>query len=556
MKKSNKRKETQSTFAFILDILICIYMVLILAVLPFYNEEGFGHIGTDKATFFSKCSVNMAKFVIPVLALYLVSAVITFVKSGRSSSKGRGFQKESFRPENIRKAVSSYLSCTDVFVLLYGVSVLLSYLCSGYREDALWGAAGWYMGLIPQLTLVTVYFLVSRIWTGRDWMTALILPVSAVVFLLGYLNRFGIYPVDMKMENELFISTIGNINWYCGYLVSVFFGGLAYYLETEWKKNWQGALMTLYVVIGFATLVTQGSVSGILTMAVMFLAYFWFSADDGKRMQRFWEAMVLFSGTCLVTCLIRVTGLGKITFIDPVTELLTNSILPVIMMIVSVIVLIGLYSGNKKGKYPEKIFRRTAGAASIGAAVLLAVYILLLIVNTASGQVLTNRMGLPEDNFLTFTPAWGSNRGATWRAGLMCFAEQNFLHKLTGVGPDCMSSFLYKDGSSEVLTIVRGRFGGSVLTNAHNEWLTVLVNMGLFGFVSYAGIMITAIARFIKSRKMCMIAGICGFCVLAYTVNNMFSFQQAVNVSTIFILLGIGENDMRRNEKKQGYGSL
>lgn len=549
MSRSNKRRETQSIFAFLLDILICIYMLLILAVLPFYNEEGFGHIGTDKSTFFNKCSVHMAKILLPVLALYLVSAAIAFVKTRKSSSKGRELQKESFRPENIRKAVSSYLSCTDVFVLLYGVSVLLSYICSDYREDALWGAVGWYMGLIPQLTLVTVYFLVSRIWTGRDWMAAVILPVSAAVFLLGYLNRFSIYPIDMKMENELFISTIGNINWYCGYLVSVFFGGLAYFLEAEWKKSRHKALMALYVVIGFATLITQGSGSGILTMAVMFLVFFWFSADDGKQMQRFWEAMVLFSGTCLVTCLIRVSGLGKITFIDPVTELLTNSILPVIMTIVSVIVLTGVYSGNKQGKYPKKIFGLTVRAVSIGAAGLLAVYILLLIVNTAFGQVLTNRMGMPEDNFLSFTPAWGSNRGATWSAGIMCFAEQNFLHKLTGVGPDCMSAFLYQAGSSEVLAIVRGRFGTSTLTNAHNEWLTILVNMGLFGFLSFAGIMTTAIVRFIKSRKICMIAGICGFCVLAYTVNNIFSFQQAVNVSTVFVLLGMGENAVRRNKK-------
>ena len=32
-----------------------------------------------------------------------------------------------------------------------------------------------------------------------------------------------------------------------------------------------------------------------------------------------------------------------------------------------------------------------------------------------------------------------------------------------------------------------------------------------------------------------------GFCMLAYTVNNMFSFQQTMNVTTMFMILGMAE---------------
>ena len=80
------------------------------------------------------------------------------------------------------------------------------------------------------------------------------------------------------------------------------------------------------------------------------------------------------------------------------------------------------------------------------------------------------------------------------------------------------------------------------LTNAHNEWLTVLVDIGVLGLISYAGMMITAIRDFLRAGESKMLVGACGICVLAYTVNNMFSFQQVMNISTVFVIMGIGEN--------------
>lgn len=80
------------------------------------------------------------------------------------------------------------------------------------------------------------------------------------------------------------------------------------------------------------------------------------------------------------------------------------------------------------------------------------------------------------------------------------------------------------------------------LTNAHNEWLTILVDIGVLGLVSYAGMMISVIRNFLHAGKKSMLVGACGFCVLAYTVNNMFSFQQVMNISTVFVIMGIGEN--------------
>lgn len=548
--KRNKQHEVESVaesiyefFEYGLDLCICFFMLLILVVMPFYNEEGYTHIGTDKATFLRQCIIYGGRVVIPLLCITVIMSLIVYIQNnGMPNWKEMTFKY-------IIAFFKKNLSVTDCFALLYGICVIFSYLFCNYKEEALWGTKGWYMGLKPQISAVVFYFLISRRWHQRTWMAALILPVSAVVFALGYLNRFGIYPINMESGTEAFISTIGNINWYCGYLVSVFFGGLFLFGNSEWKKDWMKYLFAGYVIIGFATLVTQGSSSGIFTMLAIFLVLFRMSASDGKRMENFWLAMVLLSATCLLTCLLRVTKVLQTTFIDSIVNALTYSVLPVIMLIVTVGFWWWVHDSNKKSRYPEKIFNRLTQIACGGALGLLGLYIVLLVVNTIGNGFISQMLGIPQNNFLMFNYSWGSSRGATLAAGWLCFWEQNWLHKLLGVGPDCMSAFLYTDGSDSLINIVNESFNGARLTNAHNEWLTILVNIGLLGLISYAGMMISAIRHYIQKANTNVIAAACGIGILAYTINNVFSFQQSMSLATIFVILGIGENYSRKGSK-------
>ncbi len=506
---------------YLLDLLVCLYMVLVIVVMPFYHQQGFSHIGTDKATFFKQLSITSACLFLPVLVVYLLFLL--------------GEKRMNFAIK---------LSWTDRFALVYGVALLLSYLCSDYKENALWGAGGWYMGLLPQLILLAIYFLVSRFWEFRKWQIFLFLPVSAVVFGLGYLNRFGVFPIDMKINNPEFISTIGNINWYCGYLVSVFFAG--FYLlwqsnmENSGKFGWKRILLMVYVAVGFATLVTQGSMSGLVTLAVILVFTFCFSVKEQKRMLLFWQEVLLLSLMCLLTYVGRTVLHWQITYTGKVVDFLTNSPLAVVMAVISVIMVITLFGLGKKENYPVKLFALAAKAGVVTLGLAGVVLVILIVANTLHPGCIG---ALSEYSFFTVSPTWGSNRATTWKAGFMCFWEQNLLHKILGVGPDSMSAYIYQAGSEDLKETVKNVFGDATLTNAHNEWLTVMVNEGLLGFVGFVGMMVSAIGRFLKAglRSGQVVLGACGFCLLAYTINNMFSFQQSMSAATIFVILGMGE---------------
>lgn len=527
-----------------MDFVLCVYLVLMTGVMPFYFEEGYAHIATDKMNFCRQVNACLAAALALGGAVFFVCTLALRRASVKKQEGLPGWKRK--RPET-----------TDFFFLLYGGALVLSYLFSRYREEALWGAGnGWFTGFLPQLVLVAVYFAVSRLWKPRKGIFYLLLPVSGAVFLLGYLNRFGIYPIKMNMSSPSFISTIGNINWYCGYGVTVFFAGAAMFWRGV-EKGWQKILLTGYVLLGFGTLVTQGSASGIFTLAVMLLLLFCLSSGDGLKMERFWLLSLLLSAACLFTRVLRDLAPGRITFEDGTVRLLTTGWLPLIMTALSLAFLLLVHWLNGNALYPGNLMKLAAGGVVILVSGALLTYIGLLIVNTLH----PGSIGwLSGKEAFTFSDTWGSNRGVTWKAGIRCFWEQDFLHKLTGVGPDAMGAYIYRDGSAGLVAMLNAVFGEYMrLTNAHNEWLTVLVNTGLLGLAGFAGGMVTAIRAFLKRREMGRetdrVACACGFALLAYTVNNIFSFQQTVNLTTMMIILGMGMAFVRAeraSEEKEG----
>jgi len=550
-------KKSQKVLDFIDDMLrtllsygITVYMLLLIVVLPLYFEQGYGYIATDKASFFCKVSVNVGKVLFPIIILRAIAAIAINHAKIRSF-----FQNKQFKM--VLKAYICRISALDFFVGLYGASVLLSYLCSNYRDAALWGTAGWYMGFVPQMILVCGYFLIAKFWEPKKWVFYMTLPVAIVVFALGYLNRFGYYPIEMEYANPSFISTIGNINWYCSYVVPVLFVWVGLFwsmskVEMPKRKAGQGTRMEVlrwypenivvgaFICLGFATLITQGSASGILTLTGMMIVLFYISANRTERMRKFWIVALLFSASCVMTMLVRDWFPEGITYHDRTVDVLTSGWGPILMTLVSLAGFALILWNSRRENSNIKIIRITAILCVTLVSCIVVVYVLLLTVNTLHPGALGK---LSEYSIFTFSDKWGSSRGATWKIGALCFGEQNFLHKLVGVGPDSMWTYIDTDGSETLVQLMEKNFGTKLmLTNAHNEWLTILVNYGILGLISFVGMIVSAVRSFFSQKNTGKehILVACAFGILAHTINNIFSFQQVVNMTVLFLLLGMG----------------
>lgn len=528
-----KRTETIAesfvyNFKWLLSVSVTVYILLILGVLPFYFEDGYTHIGTDKSMFFKTCTVFMSKFIGLLFVLYLLFLVIAAVSYRR--------QKKLWKPQ-------FRLSAADCFAALYAGSVMLSFLYSDYRETALWGTKGWFMGMIPHLTLVSIYYLVSRFQIAAKWILHLCLPVSAVIFVLGCLNRFDVWPLPMENSGlPSYISTIGNINWYCGYIVTVLFIGVGLLWLCKGAKRWYTVLLSAYCCLGFATLITQGSDSGLFALAVVLFVMFFLSAKskDTYKMRQFWWIVWLFSFACLMIGCVRLLFPEQINKTSPLMNVLTDSVLPVFMVVTATVC--RRYTGHKA---VNKVWRMAVRGLCVVLPVALCIFVVMIAVNTVNPGSLGI---LSEKKIFTFDNNWGSSRGATWKFGLAIFKEQDMLHKLVGVGPDCMADYLYKDSSGELQAEVKNFFKNQRLTNAHNEILTLLVNEGICGSVTFLGMIVCLLKKLLQAFEKNSFAGACGLCLLAYSANNIWSFQQILSVSTIFVIMGLGAHFLRVEE--------
>lgn len=541
LKNSFKAQRSESVlesigkfFLNVLRILVWLSVILVLAILPFYFQEGYTHIGSDKSYFFRKSSVILGRLILPVWG----GGILCY-----------GMNLFIHKKKELLPQWSRHLCITDYFAFFYGVCDIISYFCSNYKETALWGTTGWFMGLIPQLTLVALYFLIRFFQTRGEWVVILNLLASAIVFVLGFLNRFAIFPIPMKYsDRETFISTVGNINWYCGYLMAVFFVGVGLlWLDKggDKRKTW---LLCGYVFAGFATLITQGSESGIFALAVVLFTLFALSAKDGDpaRVGRFWLLILLLGMAGSFTAALRLAFPGRITFTFAPGDLLTYSPLPFIMAAAALAGIFMTYKGKGASdtllQSGMKIF---ANICCIAIPLLLVSFIGMIVMNTLYPGSLGT---MSQMSVFTFNDRWGSSRGATWSIGLRCFMEQDFLHKLTGVGPDCMADFLYKDSSDSLLALAQRAFEKMRLTNAHCEILTILVNEGILGAICYGGMLISHAYHLIRSRANNAYAAACGLCVLAYFANSLWSFQQTMGVVPLFVIMGLGGYFLHREE--------
>ncbi len=498
------------------NALAVLYFLIMMFIYPFFIRNGYYRIGEVKYIFFRSAGI--------VFILSVIAAVSLRRRQQKNYFPIRAFYKD--------------LSLTDGFVYCYMASVLLSYIFTPYHREAFWGAEGWYMGFVSQFLLVGIYLIFSRYFMWKDkWLYAILMS-SEIVFLLGILNRYSVYPIRMSGYAPGFISTLGNINWFCGYWAVLCPLGIVFYWKS--KAGAQQAIAGIYVVTGIIIGIVQGSSSAYLVFAGMFVYLFGISFDENRSMYRFLQLCLLFLSACQIARAMRYIPNFSMNYENPLSTFLTKSNASIYIAVVVVLLYALFYYGDRQKGFDVSKSKNIRNIVIGVVPVIIAVYAILLILNSSIDGGIP---GLAGVSALTFNDEWASCRGATWSIGAGAYISMPLPYKLIGAGPDCFAPYIYSQ--PDLAARAYARFGNSMLTNAHNEWLTVLVNNGLAGLISYAGIFISAFIGFMKKAVRKPDLYLFAACILLYTIHNIVSFQQVLNAPFAFMLLGIGEGIRR-----------
>ncbi|MDE6845019.1 MAG: O-antigen ligase family protein [Lachnospiraceae bacterium] len=529
----------RKTLAQAIEYLVAAMTVILCIVVPLYAKEGYNQIGNAKFEAYKAVMMTGCTGLLIVIAAYIIWGV--------------GEHKKM------------HMSATDLCVAAYLMLMEASVISGGFYKDALWGCYGWNMGLMSQLSFVLLYFFLSRFGRYHRMMLTVLCATAAIVYVIGILHRMLIDPIGFYdglnyVQKAQFLSTLGQASWYGSFLAVTLPVGIGVFLYSH-KGVWRvpsGILMML----GFCTLVTQNSDSAYFALAGALLIFFMLSAGERETMCRFTGALTLFFAAGKIMYFVMQINPNPELNPDFVTNIMWTSGVTWVLFAVCLAVTIMLYamgdysvlsnlrSGSSKKNtwaYPAALMRKMQKIVPMAVIVIIVGIVLMICMQTWGMLPAKLADRLSGISYFNWNDEWGNGRGKIWRFSAKIFSEGSLGHKLFGVGPDCFNSYVNAYyGEEEALL-----WGEKLLTNAHNEWLNILINAGILGGAAYIGIYVTAIRRFMQNhRQNILLAGMAAAC-MSYMCYNFFCYQQVLCTPFIFILMGMGEYIVRQTDKRR-----
>lgn len=522
--------------------LLILYLGIMLGIFPLLYRYQYQSMGAYKYQIFLKIT---SFFILGWIFLLVVQEM--FCKSQIKPNK-------KLKWTNIEKAVGIYLACNVISAVL-----------SHYKKQAFYGSEGWYMGLYTLILLTGSFYILSLRTVNSDRRAVFpfnkrdgverfglccILISSFLVFLLGVLHRFNLDPLQIygdiptKYKTE-FLSTMGQASWYSSFLCVSWPIGL-YFFYQERKRRFR-ILYGTYTVVGAMSLVSQNTDTAFLSLGAILIFLFYMCQKDRNGIIRFLECVLLIAVSFMGIGILQRIFVERMIPIEDLSLYLSQGKVTVVLFFITLFLYllfknvdrIKLNFLNKKVIQFERLLcNRKFFYIVISVVVLILVMMVVFIVLNSTG-FLWNYFGYEKKNgYFYYNDKWGNLRGFSWSMTIDYFKSLPLLQKMFGVGPDCFSAY-YQD-IPEINESVSNFFSGLLLTNAHNEYLTKLINTGVIGLISYLSVFVIIMWEFLKGRMEQQVLGVFVLVAISYFVHNIFCYEQVCSTPIFFILLAFG----------------
>lgn len=489
-----------------------IFLVLLMFGLPLVVTDGYFNITETKSVYFYIISI----------ALIIAAAFFSSKKQIEEAEKGQ------VEASLLKKAE---LSLTDKALISFCLFVFISALFSGYADVWL-GVASRYQGFFTILLYVIIYFIVSRSFASVESFLFFSVLAFSIVSLVGVFNCFdfdvlGFYDTISKDYKKLFLSTIGNINFYSSYMCLLMPLVVSGFCLSEGKIS--RVVYTTALIIGSFGMMVTSSESFVVGFASSLLIMPMFFYSRLHRFKRYLISIIIIALSSQVYMMIyKLHGQGNVA----VSKMLSVFINPLVTAAVIILCAVSYFVAHR---FPSKI------------ALVKKVYpILLVIFALAIGVcfILANTVGIGGLNSLfEITSDWGTQRGKIWRFCVKSFLSFDLKEILFGIGPE----------SLHYITAGADLFEGKSLDQAHNEYLQYLMTTGVFGLAAYLGVIGTTIYTVIvKLREstfaVALLAGLVSYWMQA-AVNIAQPFTTPIVYIYIACIAGMARNAQRSSKQ-------
>ncbi len=485
-----------------------VFVCLLMLALPLVISNGYYNTTKTKSTCFY------------VLACAFVALTVLFY--GGSAVFRR--QKPHLRKTAIQPS--------DIAMLFFAGTVVLSAVLSDFQKDVWIGEAARYQGALTVCLYAAVYFCIRFGFRVPRFFVPFAALGFCAVCIFGVLNCFdidllGFYAPIAAKYKPLYISTIGNINFYSSYLCLLL--PLVLYSFCMAEKRWEKVFYSVSLVVGGAGMMVTGSesfaVGFVAALAVMIL----FGFDNVQLFKRTLIGIFVLTLTAQVFMLFY--NHAPVANVE-ISLLLSYFVKPYISVpLLAAAVFLYLLAHRFSHLLPK----------------LKCVYVTLLVIGVSGTVllfVLTNTVGMESLNSVfLIDDKWGTNRGMIWKQCLSLFGDCSLKEKLFGIGPEALQRI--SDGNAVS--------AGRTLDQAHNEYLQYLLTVGIFGLIAYLSIPATVIVRVVKTagREPLMIGLFCS--LTAYWTQATVNIAQPFTTPIMFVFVAVLCGSASNTVEKKGY---
>lgn len=495
-----------------------LFVFALLYIFPFYMKMGYSNIGFAKWVFFRFLTLGTIRDGIyyPGLLLIATAIEITII----------------FIDIFNKRFKINFLKL-DKLIIIYFIIAIISSLFAFNKWQSYFGIKDWWMGLFAQCGFVLTYYFVSRYFKPSRLLIYSFSLITLIVYTLEILNRFWIFIPRITVYGLLprvivkFVSTIGNINWYASYMAITMPICFVLSIFSKYKDIRIYSLLSILIIS--MSFVTQNSASLIVAMLVLLVVLLFISFKDKEYLKRYSLLVVMMLLGFKIICVLRILFPNRSAKLDNIFLFIINSNLTTILLIISLIIcfVVFKYINNENIIYIKRIVKYIFYVSLI----LFIIFVLLINMNFINLNI----------NLFKFNDSWGNNRGEIWRISLKALIQmfkENPFRIIIGAGSDNYYDAVYYYCFDEV----KINWFNVILTNAHNEWLTALINYGLVGGLVYLCIYLKSIYYSFKKEDIYHL--ILGMMLLCYVVNNFFSFQQAVSTPIAFFVFALIDKEL------------
>jgi len=453
------------------------YFVLTFTVIPFYYENAYFNISAAKGHAYA----SAATLVLCMIAVF--AAMI--------------HDKTLLPPRN--QIVLSFLA-------LGAVSVM-SCVCSGDIKKSFLGLDGWGVGTLAVvsfglfLTLMVKYLRYSQ----NLWLIALL--SNAAIFIMVMLHSVGVDVLGLHKgidpgQYYMYVSTIGNVNWFVGYLCLIVSAAAMFYLScTERISSY---IYLAFLALGIPCFVLCASDGIFLGLGVCAFFAVPYIASNPLRLKRVCVLIGIYGLALIIVSHLPMFA-GKKASMNGLVQVLLNG--PVPLAITSVGVGGYIVFTLTESRWTEKHSRIFVWSVEILLSAAAIYYVLDMIIN--------------------FSDQWGTNRGLIWRHSMEVFADLPFEKKIFGIGPGMTRSY-YRNLSQE--------FGKTVLAS-HSEPIQYLLTTGVLGAVCWLSAWIGIIRKYFTG-KLWQKNEVALFVPLtAYLGQSLVNSPSITNVAVLCVIL-------------------